>query len=161
MVILCSKFVAPVPLYGTCTTTTTANALTTNAMTSTANHWFNLGNRNYAYFLQADWENKGHVVGMEVTSQYLQVQLLHNPKIEIILLGLLQRHTGINGTVVNFSYGGDTVNPNYLFQEDPILGATTGTEVDFDTSNRVSVFFNCIIASLLTFGCNKLLPCNI
>ena len=48
---------------------TTATANTQAQMTATANHWFNLGgNRNYAYFLEAQWEGKGLRVGMGVSS---------------------------------------------------------------------------------------------
>ena len=143
------------------TTTTTANALTTNAMTSTANHWFNLGgNRNYGYFLQADWENKGHVVGMEVTSGQFpagttvtQIQ----DRGSYYLVYFSQRHTGLSsGQAVDFSYGGDIANSNYLFFQEAswlALGATTGTEVDFDTSTEFPAGSSIVsIASLLTFG---------
>ena len=49
--------------------TTTQTADTQAQMTASANAWFNVGgNRNYVYFLEADWENKGLRVGMSVTS---------------------------------------------------------------------------------------------
>ena len=143
------------------TTTTTATALTTNAMTSTANHWFNLGgNRNYGYFLQADWENKGHVVGMEVTSGQFpagttvtQIQ----DRGSYYLVYFSQRHTGLSsGQAVDFSYGGDISNSNYLFFQEAswlALGATTGTEVDFDTSTEFPAGASVVsIASVQTFG---------
>ena len=143
------------------TTETTATALTTNAMTSTSNHWFNLGgNRNYAYFLQADWENKGHVVGMEVTSSQFpagttvtQIQ----DRGSYYLVYFSQRHTGISqGQAVDFSYGGDASNSNFLFFQEAswlALGATTGTEVDFATSTEFPAGSSIVsIAPLLTFG---------
>ena len=143
------------------TTTTTANALTTNAMTSTANHWFNLGgNRNYGYFLQADWENKGHVVGMEVTSGQFpagttvtQIQ----DRGSYYLVYFSQRHTGLSsGQAVDFSYGGDIANSNYLFFQEAswlALGATTGTEVDFATSTEFPAGASIVsVASLAQFG---------
>ena len=143
------------------TTTTTATALTTNAMTSSANHWFNLGgNRNYGYFLQADWENKGHVVGMEVTSGQFpagttvtQIQ----DRGSYYLVYFSQRHTGLSGgQAVDFSYGGDIANSNYLFFQEAswlALGATTGTEVDFDTSTEFPAGASVVsIASLQSFG---------
>ena len=143
------------------TTTTTANALTTNAMTSTANHWFNLGgNRNYGYFLQNDWENKGHVVGMEVTSGQFpagttvtQIQ----DRGSYYLVYFSQRHTGLSsGQAVDFSYGGDIANSNYLFFQEAswlALGATTGTEVDFATSTEFPAGASIVsVASLAQFG---------
>ena len=143
------------------TTTTTANALTTNAMTSTANHWFNLGgNRNYGYFLQADWENKGHVVGMEVTSGQFpagttvtQIQ----DRGSYYLVYFSQRHTGLqSGQAVDFEYGGDIANSNYLFFQEAswlALGATTGTEVDFATSTEFPAGASIVsVASLAQFG---------
>ena len=143
------------------TTETTATALTTNAMTSTSNHWFNLGgNRNYAYFLQADWENKGHVVGMTVTSSQFpagttvtQIQ----DRGSYYLVYFSQRHTGISqGQAVDFSYGGDASNSNFLFFQEAswlALGATTGTEVDFATSTEFPAGSSIVsIAPLLTFG---------
>ena len=143
------------------TTTTTATALTTNAMTSTANHWFNLGgNRNYAYFLQNDWENKGHVVGMEVTSSQFpagttvtQIQ----DRGSYYLVYFSQRHSGISGgQAVDFSYGGNITNSNYLFFQEAswlALGATTGTEVDFATSTEFPAGASVVsVASLAQFG---------
>jgi hypothetical protein len=130
-------------------------------MTSTSNHWFNLGgNRNYAYFLQADWENKGHVVGMEVTSSQFpagttvtQIQDRGN----YYLVYFSQRHTGINGgQAVDFSYGGNIANSNYLFFQEAswlALGATTGTEVDVDTSTEFPAGSSIVsIAPVTTFG---------
>ena len=143
------------------TTTTTATALTTNAMTSTANHWFNLGgNRNYGYFLQNDWENKGHVVGMKVTSGQFpagttvtQIQ----DRGSYYLVYFSQRHTGLqSGQAVDFEYGGDIANSNYLFFQEAswlALGATTGTEVDFATSTEFPAGASIVsVASLAQFG---------
>ena len=143
------------------TVSTTATALTTNAMTSTSNHWFGLGgNRNYAYFLDADWENKGHVVGMEVTSSQFpagttvtQIQDRGN----YYLVYFSQRHTGISqGEAVNFSYGGSIANSNYLFFQEAswlALGATTGTEVDVDTSTEFPAGSSIVsIAPVTSFG---------
>ena len=130
-------------------------------MTSSANHWFNLGgNRNYGYFLQNDWENKGHVVGMEVTSGQFpagttvtQIQ----DRGSYYLVYFSQRHTGLSsGQAVDFSYGGDISNSNYLFFQEAswlALGATTGTEVDFDTSTEFPAGASVVsIASVQTFG---------
>ena len=143
------------------TTTTTATALTTNAMTSSANHWFNLGgNRNYGYFLQNDWENKGHVVGMKVTSGQFpagttvtQIQ----DRGSYYLVYFSQRHTGLqSGQAVDFEYGGDIANSNYLFFQEAswlALGATTGTEVDFATSTEFPAGASIVsVASLAQFG---------
>ena len=125
-------------------TTTTATADTQSLMTSTSNHWFNLGgNRNYAYFLEADWEGKGHTVGMAVTSgqfpaNTVVTQIQDNGSYYFVRFN--NRHTGISaGQAVNFSYGGDFTGTNYLFF-DPTTweasAATSGTEVDADTTTE-------------------------
>jgi len=124
--------------------TTIATADTQALMTSTANHWFGLGgNRNYAYFLEADWEGKGHTVGMAVTSgqfpaNTVVTQIQDNGSYYFVRFN--NRHTGISaGQAVNFSYGGDLTGTNYLFF-DPVTweasGAVSGTEVDTDTSTE-------------------------
>ena len=143
------------------TVSTTATALTTNAMTSTSNHWFGLGgNRNYAYFLDADWEGKGHTVGMEVTSSQFpagttvtQIQ----DRGTYYLVYFSQRHSGLSqGEAVTFSYGGSIVNSNYLFFQEAswlALGAATGTEVDTDTSTEFPAGSSIVsIAPVTSFG---------
>ena len=123
---------------------TTQTADTQAEMTSTSNHWFNLGgNRNYAYFLEAQWEGKGHTVGMKVTSGQFPsntVVTQINDNGSYYFVRFSNRHTGISGgQAVNFAYGGDFTGTNYLFF-DPTSweasGAVAGTEVDTATSTE-------------------------
>ena len=124
--------------------TTQAVATTQAEMTSTSNHWFNVGgNRDYAYFLEAEWENKGHVVGMRVTSAQFPgntvvTQIQNNGSYYFVRFS--NRHTGISGgAAVTFAYGGDQANSNFLFF-DPTTweaaGAVSGTEVDTATTTE-------------------------
>jgi len=123
---------------------TTQTSDTQALMTSTSNNWFNVGgNRNYTYFLEADWEGKGHVVGMSVTSgqfpaNTVVTQIQDNGSYYFVRFS--NRHTGISaGQAVTFSYGGDLTGTNYLFF-DPAsweaAGATSGTEVDTSVSTE-------------------------
>ena len=127
---------------GASITTQTAN--TQAEMTSSSTHWFNLsGNRNYMYFLEAEWEGKGHVVGMKVTS----AQFPSNTVVTQIsdsgsyyFVRFSNRHTGVSGgDAVNFAFGGDFASTNYLFF-DPTTweasGAVAGTEVDTATTTE-------------------------
>ena len=123
---------------------TTQTADTQAAMTSTSNHWFNLGgNRNYAYFLEAQWEGKGHVVGMAVTSAQFPANTVVTQISDsgsYYFVRFSNRHTGISGgEAVTFSYGGDFTGTNYLFF-DPTSwessGAIAGTEVDTATTTE-------------------------
>ena len=124
--------------------TTIATADTQTTMTSSSNHWFNLGgNRDYMYFLEADWEGKGHVVGMRTTS----TRFPNNTVVTQIqdqgsyyFVRFSNRHGGIAaGENVSFEYGGNLSGTNYLFF-DPVTweasGAVSGTEVDTDTSTE-------------------------
>jgi hypothetical protein len=124
--------------------TTTQTADTQSLMTSSSTHWFNLGgNRNYMYFLEAQWEGKGHTVGMSVTSgqfpaNTVVTQISDNGSYYFVRFS--NRHTGVSGgEAVNFSYGGDFTGTNYLFF-DPTSweasGAVAGTEVDTATTTE-------------------------
>jgi hypothetical protein len=123
---------------------TTQTATTQAQMTSTSNHWFGLGgNRNFAYFLEADWEGKGHVVGMAVTSgqfpaNTVVTQIQDNGSYYFVRFS--NRHTGISaGQAVTFSYGGDLSGTNYLFFAPAsweAAGAVSGTEVDTSVSTE-------------------------
>ena len=123
---------------------TTQTADTQSLMTSTANHWFGLrGNLNYAYFLEADWEGKGHVVGMSVTSNQFPANTVVTQiqdQGSYYFVRFSNRHSGFDaGEACNFSLGGDFTGTNYLFF-DPTSweasGATSGTEVDTATSTE-------------------------
>ena len=123
---------------------TTATADTIAEMTSSSTHWFNLGgNRNYMYFLEAQWEGKGHVVGMRVTSAQFPsntvvTQISDNGSYYFVRFS--NRHTGVSGgDAVNFAFGGDFASTNYLFF-DPTSweasNAVAGTEVDTATTTE-------------------------
>ena len=91
-------------------------------MTATANHWFNLGsNRNYAYFLEAQWEGKGLRVGMSVTSGQFPAGTVVTQIIDYnsyYFVRFNNRHTGISGgQAVDFALGGDLTGTNFLYMD--------------------------------------------
>ena len=122
---------------------TTATADTQAQMTATANHWFNLGgNRNYAYFLEAQWEGKGLRVGMSVTSGQFPAGTVVTQIIDYnsyYFVRFNNRHTGISGgQAVDFALGGDLTGTNFLYMDQATWeasGAVSGTEVDTAYAN--------------------------
>ena len=123
--------------------TTTQTAATQAQMTATANHWFNLGgNRNYAYFLEAQWEGKGLRVGMSVTSGQFPAGTVVTQIIDYnsyYFVRFNNRHTGISGgQAVDFALGGDLTGTNFLYMDQAsweASGAVSGTEVDTAYAN--------------------------
>ena len=123
--------------------TTTQTAATQAQMTATANHWFNLGgNRNYAYFLEAQWEGKGLRVGMSVTSGQFPSGTVVTQIIDYnsyYFVRFNNRHTGISGgQAVDFALGGDLTGTNFLYMDQTTWeasGAVSGTEVDTAYAN--------------------------
>ena len=123
--------------------TTTQTAATQAQMTATANHWFNLGgNRNYAYFLEAQWEGKGLRVGMSVTSGQFPAGTVVTQIIDYnsyYFVRFNNRHTGISGgQAVDFALGGDLTGTNFLYMDQATWeasGAVSGTEVDTAYAN--------------------------
>jgi hypothetical protein len=123
--------------------TTTQTADTQAQMTATANHWFNLGgNRNYAYFLEAQWEGKGLRVGMSVTSGQFPAGTVVTQIIDYnsyYFVRFNNRHTGISGgQAVDFALGGDLTGTNFLYMDQATWeasGAVSGTEVDTAYAN--------------------------
>ena len=123
--------------------TTTQTAATPAQMTATANHWFNLGgNRNYAYFLEAQWEGKGLRVGMSVTSGQFPAGTVVTQIIDYnsyYFVRFNNRHTGISGgQAVDFALGGDLTGTNFLYMDQATWeasGAVSGTEVDTAYAN--------------------------
>ena len=117
---------------------TTQTADTVAQMTATANHWFNLGgNRNYAYFLEAQWEGKGLRVGMSVTSGQFPSGTVVTQIIDYnsyYFVRFSNRHTGISsGQAVDFALGGDLTGTNFLYMDQTTWeasNAVSGTEVD-------------------------------
>ena len=117
---------------------TTQTADTIAQMTATANHWFNLGgNRNYAYFLEAQWEGKGLRVGMSVTSGQFPSGTVVTQIIDYnsyYFVRFSNRHTGISsGQAVDFALGGDLTGTNFLYMDQTTWeasNAVSGTEVD-------------------------------
>ncbi len=107
-------------------------------MTATANHWFNLGgNRNYAYFLEAQWEGKGLRVGMSVTSGQFPSGTVVTQIIDYnsyYFVRFSNRHTGISSNqAVDFALGGDLTGTNFLYMDQTTWeasNAVSGTEVD-------------------------------
>ena len=122
---------------------TTQTADTIAQMTATANHWFNLGgNRNYAYFLEAQWEGKGLRVGMSVTSGQFPAGTVVTQIIDYnsyYFVRFNNRHTGISGgQAVDFALGGDLTGTNFLYMDQATWeasGAVSGTEVDTAYAN--------------------------
>jgi len=125
-------------------TTTTASADTQAEMTATANHWFNLGgNRDYAYFLEADWEGKGFTVGMRTTSGKFPANTVVTQiqdQGSYYFVRFSNRHSGLGaGEAVGFAYGGDFSGTNFLFFTPATweaAGAVSGTEIDTGTSTE-------------------------
>ena len=117
---------------------TTQTADTIAQMTATANHWFNLGgNRNYAYFLEAQWEGKGLRVGMSVTSGQFPSGTVVTQIIDYnsyYFVRFSNRHTGISSNqAVDFALGGDLTGTNFLYMDQTTWeasNAVSGTEVD-------------------------------
>ena len=123
--------------------TTTATADTQAQMTASANAWFNVGgNRNYVYFLEADWENKGLRVGMSVTSGQFPANTVVTQIIDYnsyYFVRFSNRHTGVTGgQAVDFALGGDLTGTNFLYMDQTTWeasGAVSGTEVDTGYAN--------------------------
>jgi hypothetical protein len=93
-------------------------------------------NRNYTYFLEAQWEGKGHVVGMRTTSGKFPAGTVVTQIIDYgsyYLVYFSRSHSGILANEsVGFSYGGDLSNTNFLFMEPDsweASGAVSGTTV--------------------------------
>jgi hypothetical protein len=124
--------------------TTVQTATTQSQMTATANHWFGLGgNRDYAYFLEADWEGKGFQVGMTTTSGKFPggtVVTQIQDQGSYYFVRFSNRHTGLGaGEAVGFAYGGNFSGTNFLFFTPATweaAGAVSGTEVDTSVSTE-------------------------
>ena len=143
--------------------TTTQTADTQAQMTATANHWFNLGsNRNYAYFLEAQWEGKGLRVGMAVTSGQFPAGTVVTQIIDYnsyYFVRFNNRHTGISGgQAVDFALGGDLTGTNFLYMDQATWeasGAVSGTEVDTGYTSFPPGTTVASVDPLDTFGANN------
>ena len=139
---------------------TTATANTQAQMTATANHWFNLGgNRNYAYFLEAQWEGKGLRVGMAVSSGQFPSGTVVTQIIDYnsyYFVRFSNRHTGMSsGQAVTFTLGGDLSGTNYLYMDQTTWeasNAVSGTEVDVSYATFPPGTTVASVDSLDTFG---------
>ena len=139
---------------------TTATANTQAQMTATANHWFNLsGNRNYAYFLEAQWEGKGLRVGMAVSSGQFPSGTVVTQIIDYnsyYFVRFSNRHTGISSNqAVTFTLGGDLSGTNFLYMDQTTWeasNAVSGTEVDVSYATFPPGTTVASVDSLDTFG---------
>ena len=139
---------------------TTATADTQAQMTATANHWFNLGgNRNYAYFLEAQWEGKGLRVGMGVSSGQFPSGTVVTQIIDYnsyYFVRFSNRHTGISSNqAVDFTLGGDLSGTNFLYMDQTTWeasNAVSGTEVDTGYATFPPGTTVASVDSLDTFG---------
>ena len=139
---------------------TTATADTQAQMTATANHWFNLGgNRNYAYFLEAQWEGKGLRVGMAVSSGQFPSGTVVTQIIDYnsyYFVRFSNRHTGISSNqAVTFTLGGDLSGTNFLYMDQTTWeasNAVSGTEVDVSYATFPPGTTVASVDSLDTFG---------
>ena len=139
---------------------TTQTADTIAQMTATANHWFNLGgNRNYAYFLEAQWEGKGLRVGMAVSSGQFPSGTVVTQIIDYnsyYFVRFSNRHTGISSNqAVTFTLGGDLSGTNFLYMDQTTWeasNAVSGTEVDVSYATFPPGTTVASVDSLDTFG---------